>query len=409
MPMSLRMKFNLVLALVCLAGFLAAQHYVHGILTSQARAEVSGKAQVSMAMALAVREHTSRQVKPFFDAHQGAMFAPQGIPAFAAKETMRLFNAHFSGHSYREVALNPTNPADLAVGWEKTLLERYRSGAISGEYEQMVDSPNGPILNLARPLQITDVSCLACHGKTQDAPPGLLAKYGNLHGFGWKMQEIIGAQILSIPADEPMAKARAMYRGFIALLGGSFLLLFTALNIALYRLVLLPMSDANRQLQQIAEEDALTGTRTRRRFLEQLEDALQSSKRGDPPLSVITFDIDHFKHINDRFGHAVGDQVLQQICQLVMQTTKRRDHLGRLGGEEFALLLPATALAGASALAQSLCESLAQLTFAQVGQVTASFGVAQSQAQDSVASLLQRADESLYRAKANGRNCVGRE
>lgn len=404
--MSLRLKFNLVLACICLAGFLAAQHYVHGILASQARAEASDQAQVSMAMALAVREHTSRQIKPFFDAHQGKLFAPQGIPAFAAIETMRLFNARFPGHSYREVALNPTNPKDLAIGWEKDLLDQYRSGAITGEFEQLVEGPQGPRLNLARPFQITDASCLACHGRPQDAPPGLLAKYGSEHGFGWQMQEIIGAQILSIPAEEPLAKARAMYRGFLMLLGASFLLLFAALNLTLYHLVIVPMSEANRQLQKIAEEDVLTGTRTRRCFLALLQNALQASHADGQPLTVITFDIDHFKRINDSHGHAAGDQVLRQVCQLVMQTTKRRDHLGRLGGEEFALLLPNTALPGATALAQTLCDSLAQRPFEHVGHVTASFGLAQSHAEDTVASLLQRADESLYRAKAGGRNRV---
>jgi diguanylate cyclase (GGDEF)-like protein len=121
---------------------------------------------------------------------------------------------------------------------------------------------------------------------------------------------------------------------------------------------------------------------------------------------VIAFDLDYFKRINDNHGHAAGDEVLQRVCRLVMQATKRRDYLGRLGGEEFALLLPDTTLAGGITLAQSLCDQISQLPFGKIGTVSASFGLAAYEAGDSIASLLHRADESLYRAKAAGRNRV---
>jgi diguanylate cyclase (GGDEF)-like protein len=428
--MSLRLKFNLVLALVCLVGFLGAQYYVHGVLIRQARAEVSALAQASMYMAQAVRLHTSSKVKPIFDswnweigswpheivgskgveptqaAAQGKGFTPQGIPAMAAKETMRLFNEKYPGHGYREVALNPTNPLDLATGWEKDLIDQYRSGAVVGEYEQLTQGPSGWYLNLARPFKITDPSCLACHGKPQDAPPGMLAAYGDQHGFGWQLGEIIGAQILMVPAAEPLAKAQALYRGFLALLGGSFLLLFLALNITLYRLVIVPINRTNKLLEKIAAEDELTGVCSRRHFLDLLQKALMKSKIEGRPLSVILFDVDRFKQINDTYGHGVGDEVLRQICRFLLQTTKQGDHLGRVGGDEFTLLLPATPLPGALALAQRLCHSLAQLPFDKVGQVTCSFGVVQSLEDDTTTSLLKRADEQLYVAKAAGRHRV---
>lgn len=189
--MGFRLKFNLILAIVCGAAFLLAQHYVRLFLLEQADAEVRGQAHASMA--IAIREHTTHELKPFFDAHQGNVFAPQGIPAFAARETMRRFNANYPGHVYREVALNPTNLQDLAQGRERQLVKAYRDGSLQGPYEQLVDTPQGKRLDLVRPFTIRDRACLACHGNPADAPPAMVAKYGADHGFGWKLGETIGA------------------------------------------------------------------------------------------------------------------------------------------------------------------------------------------------------------------------
>jgi protein-histidine pros-kinase len=404
--MGLRLKFNLILGIVCAVGFLLSQHYVHRFLLEQARDETSREARAVLGMALAIREHTTGQLQPYFNRLQSETFLPQGIPAFAARETMRLYNQRYPGHSYREVALNPTNPQDQALDWERQLIERYRRGELKGDYEQLVDTRTGTRLDLIRPLRVTDSACMVCHGQPADAPPSMLAKYGSNHGFGWRLGDVIGAQVLSIPADEPRQRAEALYRGFVSILLLCFALLLLALNLTLYQLVVVPINRTNQLLRQMNEEDVLTGARSRRCFLELLEQGLEEAAATGQPFSVITFDVDHFKRINDTQGHAAGDKVLHEVCRRIMQATKRRDRLGRVGGEEFAILLPGTMLGGARQLAETLREVLASEPIGQVGRVTASFGLAERRDGDTVATLLHRADEALYRAKAAGRNRV---
>jgi diguanylate cyclase (GGDEF)-like protein len=182
---------------------------------------------------------------------------------------------------------------------------------------------------------------------------------------------------LSVPADEPLQRAEALYRRFVFSLLGFFALLFVALNLTLYQLVVKPVSRANLMLRKMTAEDALTGVCSRRHFLELLEKEVDVATLTGQPFSIVSFDVDHFKRINDTYGHATGDEVLRELCRLVSANSRQRDTVGRLGGEGFAILLPDTALPGANQLALTLCNTLAAHRFATVGQVTASFGMAE--------------------------------
>jgi PleD family two-component response regulator len=149
------------------------------------------------------------------------------------------------------------------------------------------------------------------------------------------------------------------------------------------------------RLEQIAATDLLTGAANRARFEERLLAEQQRHDRAPGiAFSVLLFDVDRFKQINDAWGHAQGDLVLKGIVQQVNSLLRTIDTLARWGGEEFAVLLPQTDAAQA------------QADFGKVGQVTASFGVAECQAGEAAAALLERADGALYRAKRNGRNRV---
>ncbi|MDZ4187179.1 MAG: diguanylate cyclase [Hydrogenophaga sp.] len=164
------------------------------------------------------------------------------------------------------------------------------------------------------------------------------------------------------------------------------------------------------QLRQLSITDPLTGVENRRGFMVQLERLHARQRRHGHGLSVLMFDLDWFKHVNDQYGHAVGDEVLKHVTQLVGQRLRRSDHLGRLGGEEFAVLLPDTHLEGASATADMLCQSVAKypaMTVAGPVQVTVSVGVAEVDLYDpNPEDALVRADQALYEAKAQGRNRV---
>jgi diguanylate cyclase (GGDEF)-like protein/PAS domain S-box-containing protein len=164
------------------------------------------------------------------------------------------------------------------------------------------------------------------------------------------------------------------------------------------------------QLRQLSITDPLTGVENRRSFMLQLERLHARQRRHGHPLSVLMFDLDWFKRINDQHGHAVGDEVLCHFTQLVGQRLRRSDHFGRLGGEEFAALLPDTTLDGARTTAEMLRRSLTQYpAITGVGPVpiTVSVGVAEVDAHDTEPNgVLVRADAALYQAKAQGRNQV---
>ena len=160
------------------------------------------------------------------------------------------------------------------------------------------------------------------------------------------------------------------------------------------------------QMEQAAGTDRLTGAWNRRRF----EDGALllislASRRGDP-LSLILFDLDRFKVVNDTYGHGVGDAVLKTVTHTVREELRASDGLVRWGGEEFIVLCPGTTLAGATILAEKIRQTVEAQPIPQVGQVTISLGVAQHLAAEALDAWVVRADGALYRAKERGRNRV---
>lgn len=167
---------------------------------------------------------------------------------------------------------------------------------------------------------------------------------------------------------------------------------------------------AKEKAERLAGIDELTGLSNRRAFFEQGEKAFQQNLRFDENLSLIMLDIDYFKNINDQHGHGAGDQALVAFSHLLRCACREIDIIGRLGGEEFALVLPGTDLAGATELAERLRQNLAQLVIPCAGsgiRLTVSIGIAQrQQAHLSLDMLLIDADRALYRAKQNGRDQI---
>ncbi|MFP4138813.1 MAG: diguanylate cyclase [Halomonas sp.] len=163
---------------------------------------------------------------------------------------------------------------------------------------------------------------------------------------------------------------------------------------------------AEERINAMAITDGLTGITNRQAFGRLLEKEMARAHRYGSPLSLIMYDLDHFKHINDHFGHNAGDDVLKALTGLVNRTLRDSDLHGRWGGEEFMVLLPETDLEAAGKVAEKLRQAIAHHRFKGIGGVTASFGVAQLSPGENDRSLVHRVDEALYRAKALGRNRV---
>lgn len=173
------------------------------------------------------------------------------------------------------------------------------------------------------------------------------------------------------------------------------------------------LSEANTELARLSFTDALTGIANRRHFDGVLETEWRRGMRGELPLSVLLIDVDHFKRVNDEFGHQVGDEVLREVGRLLRGHAQRgADLAARYGGEEFVLVLPNTAADSALAQAERLREAVEQLDLSALlpnpRRLTISIGVASAvpTSETASASLLQRADQALYQAKQNGRNRV---
>jgi diguanylate cyclase (GGDEF)-like protein len=165
-----------------------------------------------------------------------------------------------------------------------------------------------------------------------------------------------------------------------------------------------------RETQELAVTDGLTKLLLRRPLLERLEGELKRASQTDTPLSFILLDIDHFKSVNDTFGHPAGDKVLREIASLVKKRVRDVDLCGRYGGEEFAVLLPATDIKGATLVAERIREGIRKETFELRGEsrtITVSLGVSSFPGDaTTMQALIERADEALYRSKENGRDRV---
>ena len=160
------------------------------------------------------------------------------------------------------------------------------------------------------------------------------------------------------------------------------------------------------KLRGMADRDLLTNAYSRRSLYDFLETEIHRVRRHGDPLSVIMFDVDHFKEINDDHGHVVGDRVLVAIAELVREEMRGFDRLARYGGEEFLIITPNTNLRRAVTLAERLRTSIATASFDTVARVTCSFGVCQFERQEDADTLVRRADDLMYKARRSGRSSL---
>jgi HAMP domain-containing protein len=250
--MRLIVKFNLVFVAVFLVGLGIAAYVAEGLLQQNAREEMQHSARLIMEAALATRSYTSSQVGPLLQTQMKYGFLPQSVPAYSAAEVFNGLRKKFPEYAYKEATLNPTNPRNRAVDWETDVVNQFRNNAESTEIIGERDTPAGRLLYIARPIQIRDGACLTCHSTVDAAPKTLIDRYGPANGFGWKMNEIIGAQVVSVPTDVPTQRARTVFRTFMLSLAGVFLFVGLVLNGMLLSMVIMPVSRLARLADQVS-------------------------------------------------------------------------------------------------------------------------------------------------------------
>ena len=255
--MKLILKFNLVFLLVFVVGLAAAGFASRELLLRNAREEIVLNARLVMEAALATRAYTSSQVAPLLKTQLKYNFLPQSVPAYSATEVLNGVRKSFPDYFYKEATLNPTNPRNRAADWEADIVNDFRNSADKHEVVGERDTPTGKSFYIARPLQIKQPPCLGCHSTVDAAPKTLVERYGPANGFGWKMNEIVGAQIVSVPTEVPIARANAAFRTFMISLTAVFGFIFVVLNLMLWTLVIRPVTRLSRFADQVSQGENL--------------------------------------------------------------------------------------------------------------------------------------------------------
>lgn len=240
--MSLRLKFNLLLLAVFVVGLLGSSALLYQFARDSAIEQIKGQIEVLRAQALAVRSYTSEEIRPLLSDASEVQFLPQTVPSFSAQNVFANFRDRRPEFYYKEAALNPTNPSDLATDWERDLIEKLRADRNLPEIAVVRDTPGGATYTVAFPLEIKSEGCLTCHSTPERAPPSMVALYGDQHGFGWQMNEIIGAQIFSAPMSLADERAMETLKFMAAAMSGVFLVVMILLNILLSRMVISPVT-----------------------------------------------------------------------------------------------------------------------------------------------------------------------
>lgn len=244
--MGIRLKFNLVMIAIFVLGFVGAGVVSYRLLQENARNEIVHAAGFLMDTAIAIRGYTVDQVKPHLVDKLAVEFLPQSVPAFAATETVNALRKKYPEYSYKEATVNPTNPRNKAVSWETQLVYKFRQD----EGLEEVIGERGNVLYIARPIRIKKEGCLACHSSPENAPSSLVKLYGDRNGFGWELNDTVGAQIVTVPTEVPIQNANQAFITFMGSLLVVFLALAVVLNVMLNRIIVSPI----RRISKIADQ-----------------------------------------------------------------------------------------------------------------------------------------------------------
>jgi HAMP domain-containing protein len=253
--MKLKAKFNVVILAIFSVGLLVTGYLSYAILHANAHKDAVERATLVMEAATAVQAYTQAEVEPLLAPHMGEKFLPQSVAAYAAIQALNKMGDSYSDYSYKAAALNPTNPRDKAFEWEADVVEEFRAKSARKEIVGVRPTTHGDSLYLARPIKITNKACLDCHGSPATAPKALLTKYGPANGFGWKLNEIIGAQIVSVPLGGALREARLAFVVFMGLLVVMFATFIIVLNAMLKSIVIRPATTMSEIADKVSKGD----------------------------------------------------------------------------------------------------------------------------------------------------------
>ncbi|MFC1773303.1 DUF3365 domain-containing protein [Pseudomonadota bacterium] len=250
--MGLTTKFNLILITALGMGFAVIGYVTHKTLYDNAYHEVLEQAGLMMDSAKAVRNYTVDEIRPLLSMQIKRSFLPQTVPAYAATQSFIKLHEDNPEYTYKEATLNPTNPRDRAVDWEADIISMFHNQPELTEFVGERDTPKGRSLYLTRPIRITNEACLTCHSTPDAAPKTMIDRYGSANGFGWQLNEVVGAQVVSIPMGVPVGKAEATFRLFMGVLAATFVAIVLLVNLLLKLTVISPIQRMSRTADAVS-------------------------------------------------------------------------------------------------------------------------------------------------------------
>jgi len=235
-------KFNILLILLFGTGLLLVSQLSRRFLEQNAREQTLQQAKLMIASARSTRDYTDQELDPLLETtpESAKRFLPQTIPFYAATVTFNNIRKDYPDYTYKEAALNPTNPRDRADQWEADIINYFRNHP---EEKQLVGERQtavGTSISLSQPIA-AEASCLTCHSSPATAPPTQILTYGSANGFGWKQSEVIGAQIVSVPMAVADKLASHLYHTLLVYISATFLATLAVIDLALYYVVIVPV------------------------------------------------------------------------------------------------------------------------------------------------------------------------
>ncbi len=254
--MKLLAKFNLLLIVVFGLGLALIAVNAHSFLIDEAKKEVLNQAELIAASAGATRSYTEEEISPVLEntPQHANTFLPQTIPFYAATVTFNRLRKNFPDYTYKEATLNPTNLVDRAEDWQADIVNYFRNNP---DQTQLVGERQGAVglsLYLARPI-IAQQGCLTCHSVPSLAPKAMVKRYGTQNGFGWKPNEIVAAQIVSIPMSLPIKIADDGFRNLLITLGTIFFATIVLIDLGMYFIVIRPLRKVSTSADLISTGD----------------------------------------------------------------------------------------------------------------------------------------------------------
>ena len=245
---------RVILLPIFLIALLAGAGGFYWLLRHYSVERAAADARLVLNTATAIRGYTEDQVRPDLSHAPSNTFYEAIVPAFATQNVFKRVQQTNPAYSYREPTLNPTNPADRPTPFEVELINSFRTNSHLKELTGIRDSSAGRVFYLAHPIRITDPACLACHSTPEAAPAAMLAKYGPSNGFGWRLNEVIGAQTLTVPIAEGLEGSVELTISLIIALIILFAIIYLAIIYVLHMTFVRPLRD----LAQAADVGSIT-------------------------------------------------------------------------------------------------------------------------------------------------------